>query len=135
MLVGLSCGDLHNVVEKVDMKDASKSRDPSERPLVPTLKDMFAEVGAADTSGGSTAASKSRSGNRVCLLPLEAGGHPGNRTWLHRDASIDGASAERSPGRWAARASGSSSRASSNASASWLPLRVAADQAHLQDRR
>ena len=44
MLVGLSFGGLHNVVEKVDMKDASKSRDPSERPLVPTLKDMFAEV-------------------------------------------------------------------------------------------
>ena len=59
----------------------------------------------------------------MCLLPLEAGGHPGNRTWLHRDASIDGASAERSPGRWAARASGSSSRASSNASACHLPVK------------
>ena len=55
MLVGLSFGGLHNVVEKVGTKDASKSRDPSERPLVPTLKDMFAEVGAADTSGGSIA--------------------------------------------------------------------------------
>ena len=60
---------------------------------------------------------------RVCLLPFETGGHPGNRTWLHRDASIDGASAERSPGRWAARASGSSSRASSNASACHLPVK------------
>ena len=66
--------------------------------------------------------SKGRSANRVCLLPLEAGGHPGNRTWLHRDASIDGASAERSPGRWAARASGSS-RANSNTSACHLPVK------------
>ena len=26
-----------------------------------------------------------------CLLPMEAGGHPENRAWLHRDATIDGA--------------------------------------------